>query len=1006
MKLILGLIWTLILHYQVRSTGKGFSIKKAMLMRISAELPEYSIQNFTTDWNDGRALCGLVNSIKRGTCPNHRDLDSSKGVENCRLGMDLAKEHMNIPKLILPEDLNDPSIDELSVMTYLSYFMPFSNEELLNWLRKVLPQRNIQNLTTDWISGVNFGALLDKLFEICPDWDKMDPKDKLENMKKMLALIDTHLHLKCPISAKDMTSPDIDEMSMAAFLSQIRVGRLKTGAGNFEMSILKNVIQIREPITVIVMLSEAMTEVQLELFKVYLSVAGKEIAAKLKKNDALEKVYEVTPTTVGTAYVFGQFRKIDVKGSPAAVTVGGLANEKIFIEDLPEGGVTHLNEAFTFTIVSTVPVDPKKLALLGESRGTTYKYQEELVAVDGSNKFRARMVPTENGRLSINVTFDEEHINGSPFALEVVDSNISRVDCDIPEVLHIGTPIELPINLGMASENPAAFKAWSEDPHLVEASAEKTSSDSYKVTLTPKEVGCTVIHFTFGGKPIPNTPFSVHILDCSRCIIEDLDFLDEGINAGEAVVFQMDMRLAGGRGLLKPEVFLFDEHGNRTSARVSEYEDSKFKAETEELYEEGIYRIEIKYGGQIIKKKSFNVNREKIDDRCHVTGPGIKSAVARVPSKFKVMTMLHKAVEQKQLVVTVKSVAAGHVATVDIEDNGDTTYTVTYTCPKAGSYLINVLLGKEPVPGSPFKVPVIEGALASLCRAYGPALEPKAALMSGTPLEFFVDASQAGKGNLIVVIRGRKDDPKVFITDMGRGEYSIKFEVLGWGKYYANVWWGNNHILGSPFPLTIHKAPNPGLVKAYGPGIEPRLDINIPAEITIDTREAGFGTLGIRVHGIKDTFHVHWTQSSENPRIRIATYDPRGAGTYTISIKWEGSHIPGSPYTVEVFDPDSDQSYTSTSASSLSEDEEEEEYQGRKVKVKDARVVKKRGSLQTKQMTPAWTSTPVTTKLEPVNYKLETTPLVKAQTMPERYQQKLEIQKQQLRKEVSWTNRY
>ena len=54
LKLILGLIWHLILRYQI---GKSkFPTKKLMLAWLQAVIPDCKIANFTSDWNDGIAL--------------------------------------------------------------------------------------------------------------------------------------------------------------------------------------------------------------------------------------------------------------------------------------------------------------------------------------------------------------------------------------------------------------------------------------------------------------------------------------------------------------------------------------------------------------------------------------------------------------------------------------------------------------------------------------------------------------------------------------------------------------------------------------------------------------------------------------------------------------------------------------------------------------------------------------------------------------------------------------
>ena len=71
-------------------------------------------------------------------------------VENCRNAMILAKEHLNIPRMISPEDFASGSLDELSAMTYLSYFVKVDSPgyyDTLNWVCKQLRTTTITNLT-------------------------------------------------------------------------------------------------------------------------------------------------------------------------------------------------------------------------------------------------------------------------------------------------------------------------------------------------------------------------------------------------------------------------------------------------------------------------------------------------------------------------------------------------------------------------------------------------------------------------------------------------------------------------------------------------------------------------------------------------------------------------------------------------------------------------------------------------------------------------------------------
>lgn len=76
LKLILGLIWTLILHYSISmpmwdeeeeaDDGKQKTPKQRLLGWIQNKLPELPITNFHRDWQTGRALGALVDSCAPG----------------------------------------------------------------------------------------------------------------------------------------------------------------------------------------------------------------------------------------------------------------------------------------------------------------------------------------------------------------------------------------------------------------------------------------------------------------------------------------------------------------------------------------------------------------------------------------------------------------------------------------------------------------------------------------------------------------------------------------------------------------------------------------------------------------------------------------------------------------------------------------------------------------------------------------------------------------------------
>ncbi len=118
LKLVLGLVWTLIQRYQLgigaaqreepSKPGDGkkptkkkpsASAKKLLLNWVTATLPDMEVKNLTTNWNDGTRLSALVDNLKPGLIPNHASLDPNNAIGNTRNAMDLAEEHFGIPQV-------------------------------------------------------------------------------------------------------------------------------------------------------------------------------------------------------------------------------------------------------------------------------------------------------------------------------------------------------------------------------------------------------------------------------------------------------------------------------------------------------------------------------------------------------------------------------------------------------------------------------------------------------------------------------------------------------------------------------------------------------------------------------------------------------------------------------------------------------------------------------------------------------------------------------------------
>lgn len=71
-------------------------------------------------------------------------------VENCRTAMELARQEFGVPMVLEPEYLASPFLDELSGMTYLSYFMKEDSpgfRSTLRWVNSRLKSKLVKNFT-------------------------------------------------------------------------------------------------------------------------------------------------------------------------------------------------------------------------------------------------------------------------------------------------------------------------------------------------------------------------------------------------------------------------------------------------------------------------------------------------------------------------------------------------------------------------------------------------------------------------------------------------------------------------------------------------------------------------------------------------------------------------------------------------------------------------------------------------------------------------------------------
>lgn len=184
LKMILGMIWTIILRFQIQDISlEELSARDALLLwcqRKTAGYEGVNVRNFHFSFQDGLAFCALIHK-HRPDLLDYNALDKSNKAACLQTAFDVAEKSLDIPKLLDVSDMLDvPKPDERSVITYVSlYYHVFASsmkaEAAGRKVAKVLEFTEANNALkndylgraqklVDWTNGT-IGALEDRQFD-------------------------------------------------------------------------------------------------------------------------------------------------------------------------------------------------------------------------------------------------------------------------------------------------------------------------------------------------------------------------------------------------------------------------------------------------------------------------------------------------------------------------------------------------------------------------------------------------------------------------------------------------------------------------------------------------------------------------------------------------------------------------------------------------------------------------------------------------------------------------
>ncbi|XP_023808143.1 filamin-C isoform X2 [Oryzias latipes] len=935
LKLILGLIWTLILHYSISmpmwededdEDAKKLTPKQRLLGWIQNKVPELPITNFHRDWRDGKALGALVDNCAPGLCPDWEMWDSNQPVENAREAMQQADDWLGVPQVIAPEEIVDPNVDEHSVMTYLSQFPKAKLKPGAPLRAKTLhPKRakaygpgiepcgnmvlKVAKFLVDTVEA-GLGEVLVYVEDpeghteearVIPNNDKNRTYSvvylpKVEGLHKVKVLF---------------AGQDIDGSPFMVDIAKAMGDPSRVHARGSGLQPTGNVAN--KPTYFDICTAGAGTG---DVGVIIVDSTGRRDTVEIVLENRGDSIFRCTyvPILEGPHVVYVTFAGQQIPRSPFTVHISGACNPSVCRASgrgLQQKGL-RVKEVADFQVFTKGAGKGELKVSVNGPRGL----EEPVKVFEMKNcVYECNYYPIMTGKYLVTITWGGHSILRSPFEVHVseeagpqkvrawgpgLEAGLVGKSADFV-VEAIGTEVG---TLGFSIEGPSQAKIECDDK----------GDGSCDVRYWPTEPGDYAVHVICDDEDIKDSPFMAHILsDPADIFPEKVKCFGPGLEPfgciiNKAADFTINAQEAG-RGELK--LYAQDSDGFPIEIQLTDSGNGTYfcvYVPTKPIK----YTIIITWGEINIPNSPFRVTvgEGSHPENVKVYGPGVEKfgLKANEPTYF---TVDCSEAGQGDVSIGIKC-APGVVGPAeadidfDIIKNDNDTFTVKYTPPGPGKYTIMVLFGDQEIPISPFRIKVDPSHNAAKVRAEGPGLD-QTGVEVGKPTHFTVYTKGAGKAQTKVHFTGATKEQAVrdFETiDNHDYSYTIRYTPVQQGNMSITVCHGGDPIPQSPFSINV--SPPLDLNKITVQGLNSRVDVGKDQEFSVSTCGAGGqGKFDVNITSPSQHQVPCKLESCSANEVHSVMYIPQEEGPYMVDISYDGNPVPGSPFPVEgVMPPD------------------------------------------------------------------------------------------------------
>nr|KAG5708293.1 hypothetical protein BaRGS_021227 [Batillaria attramentaria] len=883
-KLILGLLWHLILRYQISAHKTKAPPKRLMLEWFQQSMPGLTVFNFTGDWSDGIALNALVEYCRPGTCPNWRSLDPRNRVENCRRAMQLAKEHLNVPRVISAEDFASQELDELSAMTYLSYFIKKDSPgyyATLNWVCRQLRTTNVSNLTTDWNDGYYLCAIVQSLGGQVPGWPNIDRADKLNNCQKGMDA-GKELGVQPVMTAAELSDPHVDHLAVMAYLSKFR--NIKPPRRNAEkLTVNCNLVDVKQGSEARFFVTASESGVDKNKVKVVVAGPAGKLDFPLVWIDNSSAECKFTLTGVGSHTVHVTYDGEEVVGSPVAFQV---ARDITKIKVLTTSGECRVDQEFPVKVDSSSARDGHFRL---EAKSETGQIQV-LTTHQNGGILTGIFKPHFCGSWSIDVDVDGEVI-GDPIHVSVYDP--SKAVLSGPPSGVVGEKLMCNVNYQDARSDDVSARVENGSGQVLSDVSVVSTNGFKQIQFVPDSSGKYRVRAAIKGEEIKGCPVTIDVFDPGQVTAKG-EGLRKGIK-GEESRFEVHGASSGDNLTVNIEanggqvpVKRFSTAGNSCEFR---YLPSKA----------GLYVISVTWRGRHIHGSPFHA---RVTDRSLITL--LDDLSDRRDEKdylvldYDTETALHFDISQAGP-GTFTAEVLGPVGKLPVHVNQtDQQALVSFKAKQEGDHYIHLYWSEAPLELSPLLAycagpPLPVDARQVVLTGQG-AMWARATVKS----EFMVDGRKAGPGKVRVEMKGVRSSLPVDVTPMKYDRYMCTYTPPFPGGFLLFVYWSDVLVPGCPHKISVTSKGDVSKVKVTGEGLKGGI-AGYELRVFVDTHEAGPGEISATCSSHRQGARVDVKENEAGHYTLVV--QPTTPDKHLLQIKYDDQHVPGSPFVLRIGEP-------------------------------------------------------------------------------------------------------